>query len=48
MLAGQRGSLEGSRLLGLSGSRYLEKPLNGRKVIWVDDDVELPLFVPDW
>lgn len=27
---------------------YLEKPLDGRKVIWVDDEVELPLFVPDW
>jgi hypothetical protein len=27
---------------------YLEKPLNGRKVIWVDEEVELPLFVPDW
>ncbi len=26
----------------------LEEPLNGRKVIWVDEDVELPLFVPDW
>jgi hypothetical protein len=27
---------------------YLDKPLNGRKVIWVDGEVELPLFVPDW
>ena len=27
---------------------YLDSPLNDRKVIWVDGEVELPLFVPDW
>ena len=27
---------------------YLEKPLNGRKVIDVDSEQALPLFVPSW